>query len=106
MSKIERWNESRVIVDPRSLGNYGFVIMSDPSQPDVRERRYKQRCDEIIEQIRRHVDNVGYVEREDITKAVCSFCGCRWTEDTDNYNGGCCDQDEANNPSLSQGGES
>ena len=29
---------------------------------------------------------------------TCEHCGYPWTEDDPNYNGGCCDQDESNNP--------
>ena len=29
---------------------------------------------------------------------VCSHCKAEWTEDGPHYNGGCCDEDEKNNP--------
>jgi hypothetical protein len=33
---------------------------------------------------------------------VCEHCGSGWTEDSHEYNGGCCDEDEKNNPELKQ----
>ncbi len=29
---------------------------------------------------------------------VCSFCGAQWTEDSEVFNGGCCDKDMENDP--------
>ena len=31
---------------------------------------------------------------------VCGHCGSGWTESDSLYNGGCCDEDEKNNPEL------
>jgi hypothetical protein len=32
----------------------------------------------------------------------CEHCNGTWTEDSADYNGGCCDADEANNPDAEQ----
>lgn len=69
----------RVVIEPRSLGNYGFVSISDSmacgGDPDRIEKEYMQRCREIEDGIRRHVDDVGYVSIEFDETEVCSHCG-------------------------------
>ena len=51
-------------------------------------------CEEIAKEIRRHVDNVDEVSVISIDP-VCEHCGMVWTEDSREYNGGCCKEDEA-----------
>jgi hypothetical protein len=82
----------RVVVGPRRLGDYGFCSMSDRliHGDDVEKINslYKERCEEIVDQIRRHVDNVGDASVEYDTNVVCSHCGRDWDEspdDTDPY---------------------
>lgn len=60
-----------IVVEPRSLGNLGAVHIPDSwcgtDQEDI-DRRYRERCEEIIEEIKRHCNNVGscsIVEEED-----------------------------------------
>ncbi len=51
-------------------------------------------CLEIIQEIKRHVDNTGYIGVENDTEASCEFCGSGWTEDEESlHNGGCCTED-------------
>jgi hypothetical protein len=93
----------RVVIEPRRLGDFGCLSTSDSfggrSQERIR-KEYKERCEEIVAQVTRHVDNVNrtYVESE--TVAVCEYCGYAWTEDDDKYNGGCCAKDEDNAPPI------
>jgi hypothetical protein len=64
------------------------------------EEQHKYMLNEIGDlqkQIKRHVDSAGAVVRFD-TGFTCEHCGSNWTEDSDTYNGGCCDEDELNNP--------
>ena len=58
----------------------------------VQEQR--KDCDWIIDEIRRHVDGIGRIDEACDTLDTCSHCGARWTEDSDYYNGGCCDADQ------------
>jgi hypothetical protein len=51
-------------------------------------------CNEIKDQVKRHVDDVGYIEVECDDVYCCEFCEREWTEDNEKYNGGCCDEDE------------
>ncbi|WP_353265838.1 hypothetical protein [Gemmatimonas sp.] len=100
----------RIDVQPRGLGDFGFASVGtgllyghgeDARQRILRDE--KERCDDIAQDIRRHVDNVRRVTVEEETEAVCSFCGHAWTEESTTYNGGCCDADEANNPTPNAG---
>lgn len=99
----------RVVVEPRGLGDFGFIKTSDafaygrgPEAQARIEREYEGRCKEIASEIKRHVDNVGYAGVEFDQEKVCEHCGSIWTEASQVYNGGCCSKDEENNPELSE----
>lgn len=89
MKKVETCNW-RVEVCPR-----------EPGAPYVsipwREGEEEQACRDLELQINRHVDYSVVTTRHD-KQATCEFCGRIWTEDGDTYNGGCCYEDEKNNP--------
>lgn len=104
-----RKEEFRVVVYPRSLTDFGYVSMSRGlvyGHGEEAQRRWERdmqlRCEEIASQIRRHVDNVVSVQIEYDQEDVCSYCGSKWTEDSDTYNGGCCAQDEEHAPSETE----
>lgn len=91
----------RVVVEPRGLGDLGFLRTSasflygtGPEAKERIERDMLDRCEEIADQIRRHADNVAYVQVESDQVKICEFCGSEWTEHSNVYNGGCCEQDE------------
>ncbi|WP_458788912.1 hypothetical protein [Dyella jiangningensis] len=91
----------RVVVDPRGLGDFGYIRTSatflygtTPEAYARIERDMRERCEEIAKDIKRHVDNVSYVSVESDTDYVCEHCGSEWTESSSSYNGGCCDKDE------------
>lgn len=97
MSKHTRHSGFRVVIEPRRLGHFGFGSVSDSlvtSGEEDRQRKYRERCEEIMADVKRHVDNVGHVGIEHDTEHVCEHCGWKWTEDSDTYNGGCCQKDE------------
>jgi hypothetical protein len=102
MSKTTGNKENfRVIIEPRGLGNFGHVRTSDSfiyghgKEAEARiARDYQDRCDEIVAEVKRHVDNIGSVYVEYDQDAVCEHCGDKWTEDSDTYNGGCCEKDQ------------
>lgn len=53
-----------VEVHPRRLGNFGCVSVGDRlvERDDAKRLAlYRERCEEIVEGIRRHVDNVEWV---------------------------------------------
>lgn len=95
----------RVVIEPRGLGDFGsircsasFIYGGDEGAQKRIERDVQDRCDEIAADVKRHVDNVGYVAVEFDQVDVCAHCGSRWTEESDTYNGGCCAKDEDANP--------
>jgi len=51
-------------------------------------------CNEMVADIKRHVDNVQCANVVNDNDPVCASCGSRWTEDGDSYNGGCCKADQ------------
>jgi len=88
--KLDHCEDWHVEVYPKDY-TYGFPILHD-------DKDYEDACKKIVEQVRRHVDDTISVQIECKRKHVCGFCGSNWTEDSPDYNGGCCDEDEANNP--------
>ena len=97
MSRIIKHDNYRVIVNPRRLGDFGYASISDAmvcADEAERLKMYKDLCDEIVADIKRHVSGVGYVGVECDSEYVCGYCGASWTEDDDKYNGGCCAKDE------------
>ena len=97
----------RVVIEPKGLGNFGYASMSlgllYGSGPDAQKRIEKdmqERCNEMISDIKRHVDNVGHVYIDFDQEYVCEHCGSTWTEKSSTYNGGCCDKDEESAPAI------
>lgn len=91
----------RIVVEPRSMTDFGFVSVGrglvygrDKEAQRRWERDMEERCNELIADIKRHVDNLGGVWMECDQEHVCEHCGATWTESSKTYNGGCCDKDE------------
>lgn len=82
----------RVVVEPKRP-RY-FVSMTT----ERLEKELEDRCNEIIAEIKRHVDNVDGACVEFDETYVCSHCGSPWTEKSSTFNGGCCDEDIKNEP--------
>lgn len=84
--KITRKTNFRVVVEPRRLGDYGYVRTSDTafgrSIADV-ERDYEERCEGIAQDIKRHADNIGRVSVECDSEEQCQHCGHRWEVSVD-----------------------
>ena len=59
----------RVVVEPARF--YRFESDDDK----------KRTCEDIAEQIKRHVDGIDYVVAEWDTRYVCSHCGRNWEVD-------------------------
>lgn len=69
---------------------------------DTSTETLERRCREIAASIRRHIDEIGSVWIESDSNNTCEHCGEPWTESNADYNGGCCDADEAANPNPSE----
>lgn len=54
---------------------------------------WRREAEITLKQIKRHCDVESITIEADID-VVCSFCGDFWTEESGEYNGGCCDKDE------------
>lgn len=93
MAKTQRILGGRVVIYPRRLGNLGSVHIPDGWASDDVGGDTVKRCEEIREQVKRHVDYAEHVEIEQDAEYVCEHCGSSWTEDSDSFNGGCCDKD-------------
>lgn len=94
---------------PKKLEDpYDFMVCVEPSAPWIRlepkehAERMQRDCQEIKQQIRRHIDGVGHVYIQCSQDYVCEFCGYKWGYPDSDYNGGCCDEDEKNNPEYKQ----
>ncbi len=95
--KVSGQNNYRVVVDPRGLGDFGSVRVGDDlicTNEADRQQRYKERCEDIARDIKRHVDYVKCVTVECDDTYACEHCGRHWTEANAEYNGGCCDADQ------------
>jgi hypothetical protein len=80
--KTIKQSNFRVEVYPRTRA-YGITVSDE-----------KDICNEIIDDIKRHVDGVSGAYLVCDNYPVCASCGSKWTEDGDTYNGGCCKADQ------------
>jgi len=78
-----------------NVTGYYVEVIPRVIRPDVDE---KEVCLDIINQITKHVDYVRKANLAYDAEAVCEFCGSIWSEDSDIYNGGCCDEDVKRKP--------
>ena len=83
-----------VRVDLRDSGDYGFFRISNPERAQA---RLLQDAENLAKQIRLRMDKWedgrGDVSVIWTTKSICEHCGADWTENTGDYNGGCCSMD-------------
>jgi hypothetical protein len=90
----------RVVIHPRRLGDLGLISVSssflygnNEGERKRMERDIQDRCEEIVKDVKRHVNQVGAIDLEFDQKYVCEHCGAEWTEGENPFNGGCCDKD-------------
>lgn len=91
MARKIQYDNHRVVVYPVAP----WIVYIDKEHDT-----YRRVCDDIAQAIRRHVDDVAAANVEWDTNPVCEYCGERWTETSEIYNGGCCDKDEEHRPEL------
>ncbi|MFE6931804.1 hypothetical protein ACFVDT_07205 [Streptomyces sp. NPDC057699] len=92
MKKTTR-EDYRIVITPRRLGDLGWMSISDRMASSDIERDTRERCEAIVKQVKRHVDNVGSVEMQFSEVHTCSYCCLTWEELT---------AAEATNPSYQQ----
>lgn len=90
-----------VKVFPRDAGDFGMIKISSNGFQHSKEEEISI-CEKIADQIRKHVDKYEFDRGEVMVdfdvEDECEYCGMKWTELSSDYNGGCCEQDEENNP--------
>lgn len=74
--KLTQKSNFRVEIIP--TGQEGMFITRTPERI---ESLYKEVCKKIVEQVKRHVDNVGSVGMAWDTTHICSHCGWEWEID-------------------------
>ena len=86
VSKKQRWIETRVIVEPDTRFSHRDL-----------EDFAREESNNILNDIKRHVDGVLNSYIDEVFEDVCAFCGYQWDEDAkpEDYNGGCCIEDQA-----------
>lgn len=71
--KIKKSENYRVVIEPYYL---------DIGTPEQIKKRVHATCNEIIDAVNRHIDNVSAVYMDCDSRDVCSHCGCDWCEET------------------------
>lgn len=70
-----------VIVTPKRIGD--LVIASVPDSwwtEKEQEQHLQDSCKQFVQDIRRHVENVGSVYIDHDIHEVCEFCGSNWAD--------------------------
>lgn len=87
-----------VKIIPTALGDYGCMSIPDSwaCQGGTAEisAEYRRRCEQIADDVKRHVNHVQRVQVVCDTVEVCEYCGAEWAVEGNVYNG-CCDADTA-----------
>lgn len=86
MAKRIQWENYRVVVTPRRVGDFGYVRVTDSfveSDSAKLHKRYMDICESILSDIRRHVDDVGDVDVVYDKCETCEFCYAEWSADKD-----------------------
>lgn len=92
MGKRTQWENYRVVITPRRIGDFGFVKVSDSFVEKDSERihkRYMDICDSIAHDVKRHVDDVGDVWVSHDVCETCEFCYHEWSPDESGLCGNC-----------------
>lgn len=66
--KLIKKSNYRIIVEPRTRF-FGIELSEETQRRDLKE---------MEEQIKRHVDNIGYINVECDTDETCSYCHLTW----------------------------
>lgn len=85
---------------PKQHNLLGYYVRVEPDNWLHREDKGEELklCKSLIADIKRHVDGIRSIGFECETENVCEYCGAAWTEDSDVFNGGCCDEDLEHDP--------
>lgn len=81
MGRITQKSNYRVVIEPKTH-IYGISLSQSTVDMDLKE---------IVEQVKRHVDNVHSVYIDYDKEDVCSDCGREWELDEETGEPTCCD---------------
>lgn len=75
-------------------GNFRVEVYPQTTAYGINVDEEEDVCKSILDDIKRHVDDVkqAFIVYDEIAR--CSYCSDIWTEDGDTYNGGCCELDQ------------
>jgi len=90
--RAEKIVDYKIEIDP-DLGM--FARRSWMGDSYLKEK--KELAEEMLSQIKRHVDGAKHAQIVTEKEYFCSHCGHKWTEKSITYNGGCCEKDEEQN---------
>lgn len=74
-------------------GAYVKVNVDPPLKKEITPRDWCDAARDLMSDITRHCDGIESLTIELDTEAVCEFCAYAWTENSETFNGGCCDGD-------------
>jgi len=96
MKKLAGYTNYRIEVIPEEL----FIF----SKKSIEEshRIWVEHLFDCEKSIKRHCDNIRTTDILWDKVEVCSYCNDKWTEESLIYNGGCCEEDERNNPTPNE----
>ena len=89
----------------KTVYNFAYleVDLDEPWGKEISRARWLTRAKNVADQIKRHCDNVDSITIKHDISNTCEFCGYRWTpQGIPNYNGGCCDEDQQNDPTQEE----
>ncbi len=72
--KLVKKSNYRIVVEPKTH-IFGIELSEETQKKDLRD---------MEEQIKRHVDNIGYISVQCDTDEVCSHCNLTWEVSEDN----------------------
>lgn len=85
-----------VVLDLREVGDLGAVQVGSLIRPRT-EQEVRSDLEKLRNAARTRLnkldDELGSVRIQYEYEDVCSECGYIWTEESDTFNGGCCDAD-------------
>lgn len=89
MAKKEHRQDYRVEVTLRRPGDYGMVYIGGTKRT---HKEWKRMGDDVVRQIKRHVDDIEHAQLVWETIDVCEHCGNEWEIYDDTGEPACCNK--------------
>ena len=83
--------ETRIVVEI----DESWIFEKDPQK---RHQAINRHSEDIVSSIKRHVDDIRSAHVEHEYESQCEYCDAVWSEESETFNGGCCDKDMENEP--------